>query len=94
MGYSLPCLNVSSLCAGVGVVRGRRVCVHGSDSSVKGGTMFPVSVKKQLRMQELSRRLRLPSIYLVDSGGAFLPLQVLSRTSFSGSGTLVVVPGD
>jgi hypothetical protein len=51
------------------------VMLLANDPAVKGGTMFPVSVKKQLRAQEIARENRLPCVYLVDSGGAFLPLQ-------------------
>ncbi|MCI1710002.1 MAG: hypothetical protein LKM39_06275 [Chiayiivirga sp.] len=46
-----------------------------NDATVKGGTYFPMTVKKHLRAQEIARENRLPCIYLVDSGGAFLPLQ-------------------
>jgi acetyl-CoA carboxylase carboxyltransferase component len=60
---------------GIGLVNGRPVMVLANDPAVKGGTMFPVSVKKQLRAQEIARENRLPCVYLVDSGGAFLPLQ-------------------
>lgn len=47
-----------------------------NDATVKGGTIYPISVKKQLRAQEIAIKNRLPFVYLVDSGGAFLPLQV------------------
>ena len=60
---------------GVGRVAGRRVVVVANDATVKGGTYFPVTVKKHLRAQEVARDNRLPCVYLVDSGGAFLPLQ-------------------
>ena len=46
-----------------------------NDATVKGGTYFPITVKKHLRAQEIARQNRLPCIYLVDSGGAFLPKQ-------------------
>ena len=46
-----------------------------NDPSVKGGTYFPITVKKHLRAQEIAERNHLPCIYLVDSGGAFLPMQ-------------------
>ena len=47
-----------------------------NDGSVKGGTVYPVTLKKQLRAQEIAQQNRLPCVYAVDSGGAFLPLQV------------------
>jgi 3-methylcrotonyl-CoA carboxylase beta subunit len=61
--------------AGVGVVHGRQVLVISNDATVKGGTYFPMTVKKHLRAQEIALENRLPCIYLVDSGGAFLPMQ-------------------
>jgi len=60
---------------GIGVVNGREVMVVANDATVKGGTYFPMTVKKHLRAQEIARENRLPCVYLVDSGGAFLPLQ-------------------
>ncbi len=60
---------------GIGRVDGREVMVVANDATVKGGTYFPVTVKKHLRAQEIALENRLPCIYLVDSGGAFLPLQ-------------------
>ncbi len=61
--------------AGVGVVEGRRCVIVANDATVKGGTYYPVTVKKHLRAQEIALHNRLPCIYLVDSGGAFLPMQ-------------------
>ncbi|MCR2826958.1 carboxyl transferase domain-containing protein, partial [Microbacterium sp. zg.Y909] len=61
--------------AGIGLVHGRHVMVVCNDATVKGGTYFPLTVKKHLRAQEVALENRLPCIYLVDSGGAFLPLQ-------------------
>jgi 3-methylcrotonyl-CoA carboxylase beta subunit len=61
--------------AGIGQVEGRKVMVIANDATVKGGTYFPMSVKKHLRAQTIARENRLPCVYLVDSGGAFLPLQ-------------------
>ncbi|GAA1688658.1 carboxyl transferase domain-containing protein [Microcella alkalica] len=61
--------------AGVGLVHGRHVLVISNDATVKGGTYFPMTVKKHLRAQEVALENRLPCVYLVDSGGAFLPLQ-------------------
>jgi 3-methylcrotonyl-CoA carboxylase beta subunit len=60
---------------GVGVVHGREVMIVANDATVKGGSYLPLTVKKHLRAQEIARENRLPCIYLVDSGGAFLPLQ-------------------
>lgn len=61
--------------AGVGLVAGRPVMVVANDATVKGGTYFPMTVKKHLRAQEIARADKLPCIYLVDSGGAHLPSQ-------------------
>jgi 3-methylcrotonyl-CoA carboxylase beta subunit len=61
--------------AGIGIVHGRAVMVVCNDATVKGGTYFPMTVKKHLRAQEIALENRLPCVYLVDSGGAFLPMQ-------------------
>jgi 3-methylcrotonyl-CoA carboxylase beta subunit len=61
--------------AGIGRVSGREVVVVANDATVKGGTYYPVTVKKHLRAQEVALDNRLPCVYLVDSGGAFLPRQ-------------------
>lgn len=61
--------------AGIGLVHGRHVMVLANDATVKGGTYFPLTVKKHLRAQEVAAENRLPCVYLVDSGGAYLPLQ-------------------
>ncbi|TBN57120.1 methylcrotonoyl-CoA carboxylase [Glaciihabitans arcticus] len=61
--------------AGIGLVHGRHVLVISNDATTKGGTYFPLTVKKHLRAQEIAFENRLPCIYLVDSGGAFLPRQ-------------------
>ncbi|MDQ1575712.1 MAG: 3-methylcrotonyl-CoA carboxylase beta subunit [Microbacteriaceae bacterium] len=61
--------------AGIGLVHGRHVLVISNDATVKGGTYYPMTVKKHLRAQEIAIDNRLPCIYLVDSGGAFLPMQ-------------------
>ncbi|MFJ6215335.1 carboxyl transferase domain-containing protein [Streptomyces sp. NPDC092296] len=61
--------------AGVGRVAGREVVVVANDATVKGGTYYPMTVKKHLRAQEVALDNRLPCLYLVDSGGAFLPMQ-------------------
>jgi 3-methylcrotonyl-CoA carboxylase beta subunit len=67
-----PC---AGLITGIGRVHGREVVVVANDATVKGGTYFPITVKKHLRAQEVALENHLPCIYLVDSGGAFLPLQ-------------------
>ncbi|WP_104091423.1 carboxyl transferase domain-containing protein [Arthrobacter sp. GMC3] len=61
--------------AGIGLVHGRHVMVLSNDATVKGGTYYPMTVKKHLRAQEIALENKLPCIYLVDSGGAFLPKQ-------------------
>jgi len=61
--------------AGIGRVAGREVVVIANDATVKGGTYYPMTVKKHLRAQEVALENRLPCVYLVDSGGAFLPMQ-------------------
>ncbi|MBK0398033.1 methylcrotonoyl-CoA carboxylase [Limibaculum sp. M0105] len=65
----------AGMIAGIGRVRGREVMVVANDATVKGGSYFPVTVKKHLRAQEIAAQNRLPCIYLVDSGGANLPRQ-------------------
>jgi 3-methylcrotonyl-CoA carboxylase beta subunit len=65
----------AGMVAGIGRVQGLEVVIVANDATVKGGTYFPMTVKKHLRAQEVARENRLPCIYLVDSGGAFLPLQ-------------------
>ncbi len=65
----------AGLVTGIGVVCGRECVIVANDATVKGGTYFPLTVKKHLRAQEIAEQNYLPCIYLVDSGGAFLPLQ-------------------
>jgi 3-methylcrotonyl-CoA carboxylase beta subunit/propionyl-CoA carboxylase len=65
----------AGLVTGVGRVAGREVLVVANDATVKGGTYYPLTVKKHLRAQEVAMANHLPCVYLVDSGGAFLPLQ-------------------
>jgi len=65
----------AGLITGIGRVSGREIVVIANDATVKGGTYFPITVKKHLRAQEIAEQNRLPCVYLVDSGGAFLPLQ-------------------
>lgn len=61
--------------AGIGRVSGRECVIVANDATVKGGTYYPMTVKKHLRAQEVALENRLPCLYLVDSGGAFLPMQ-------------------
>ena len=65
----------ASLITGIGRISGRDCMVIANDATVKGGTYYPITVKKHLRAQAIARENNLPCIYLVDSGGAFLPLQ-------------------
>jgi acetyl-CoA carboxylase carboxyltransferase component len=65
----------AGIVTGVGVVEGRQCVLVANDATVKGGSYYPLTVKKHLRAQEVARQNRLPCLYLVDSGGAFLPLQ-------------------
>jgi acetyl-CoA carboxylase carboxyltransferase component len=65
----------AGIVTGIGVVEGRECIVVANDATVKGGTYFPLTVKKHLRAQEIAEQNGLPCLYLVDSGGAFLPLQ-------------------
>src|SRR4051812_45475120 len=65
----------AGIVTGIGRVEGREVMVVANDATVKGGTYYPMTVKKHLRAQEIAAQNRLPCVYLVDSGGAFLPLQ-------------------
>jgi 3-methylcrotonyl-CoA carboxylase beta subunit len=65
----------ASIVTGIGRVSGRECVIVANDATVKGGTYYPITVKKHLRAQEVARANKLPCIYLVDSGGAFLPMQ-------------------
>src|SRR5712671_6190561 len=65
----------ASIITGIGRIHGRETVVVANDATIKGGTYFPMSVKKHLRAQEIAEQNRLACVYLVDSGGAFLPLQ-------------------
>jgi acetyl-CoA carboxylase carboxyltransferase component len=67
-----PCAGIVT---GIGVVEGQECVIVANDATVKGGSYFPLTVKKHLRAQEIAEQNQLPCIYLVDSGGAFLPLQ-------------------
>ena len=65
----------AGIVTGIGHVSGREVMIVANDATVKGGTYFPMTVKKHLRAQQIAEENHLPCLYLVDSGGAFLPLQ-------------------
>ena len=71
-GGAAPCAGVI---AGIGIVSGRQVMIVCNDATVKGGTYYPMTVKKHLRAQEIAESCHLPCVYLVDSGGANLPNQ-------------------
>ena len=68
-------VHSASIICGIGRVSGRECVIVANDATIKGGTYYPMTVKKHLRAQEIAGQNRLPCIYLVDSGGAFLPLQ-------------------
>src|ERR1700730_8825433 len=68
-------INGAGIITGIGRISGRECVVICNDSTIKGGTYYPMTVKKHLRAQEIARENRLPCIYLVDSGGANLPHQ-------------------
>jgi acetyl-CoA carboxylase carboxyltransferase component len=65
----------AGMVTGIGIVEGQHCVIVANDATVKGGTYYPMTVKKHLRAQEIAEQNHLPCIYLVDSGGAFLPLQ-------------------
>src|SRR6266487_93495 len=68
-------VHCASLITGVGRISGRECVVIANDATIKGGTYYPMTVKKHLRAQDIARENHLPCVYMVDSGGAFLPLQ-------------------
>src|SRR5438094_3675155 len=68
-------IHGAGLITGIGRIEGRECVIIANDATLKGGTYFPITVKKHLRAQEIAFENHLPCIYLVDSGGAFLPLQ-------------------
>ena len=68
-------MPAGGIITGIGTVAGRQCVIVANDATVKGGTYYPITVKKHLRAQEIARENRLPCIYLVDSGGANLPRQ-------------------
>src|SRR6266849_8865446 len=65
----------AGIVTGIGIIQGHQTVIVANDATVKGGTYFPITVKKHLRAQEIALQNHLPCLYLVDSGGAFLPLQ-------------------
>src|SRR6187399_3526524 len=67
--------RTARIVTGIGVIEGRCCVLVANDATVKGGSYFPLTVKKHLRAQEVAEQNHLPCLYLVDSGGAFLPLQ-------------------
>jgi acetyl-CoA carboxylase carboxyltransferase component len=71
-GHEAPSAGIVT---GIGVVEGRQCAIVANDATVKGGSYFPLTVKKHLRLQEVAEQNWLPCVYLVDSGGAYLPLQ-------------------
>lgn len=71
-GNNVPSAGIIT---GIGVVHGQEVVIVANDATVKGGTYYPITAKKHLRAQEIAEQNRLPCLYLVDSGGAFLPMQ-------------------
>ncbi len=68
-------ISAAGLITGIGYVSGRPCVIAANDATVKGGTYFPMTIKKHLRAQKIALENRLPAIYLVDSGGVFLPMQ-------------------
>src|SRR3954447_16232941 len=68
-------VHSASLITGIGRVSNRECMIIANDATIKGGTYYPMTVKKHLRAQDIARENALPCIYMVDSGGAFLPLQ-------------------
>jgi 3-methylcrotonyl-CoA carboxylase beta subunit len=68
-------VHSASIVTGVGRISGRECVVVANDATIKGGTYYPMTVKKHLRAQDVARQNHLPCVYMVDSGGAFLPMQ-------------------
>lgn len=68
-------IPAGGIITGIGIVEGKFCMIIANDATVKGGTYYPITVKKHIRAQEIAMQNKLPTIYLVDSGGAFLPLQ-------------------
>jgi 3-methylcrotonyl-CoA carboxylase beta subunit len=70
--HAVPCAGIVT---GIGIVEGHAVAIFANDASVKGGTYYPLTLRKHLRTQQIAREQGLPCLYLVDSGGVYLPLQ-------------------
>src|SRR5712675_1397329 len=68
-------VHSASIITGVGRISGRECMIVANDATIKGGTYYPMTVKKHLRAQDIARQNNLPCVYMVDSGGAFLPQQ-------------------
>src|SRR5207249_8942772 len=68
-------IPAAGIITGIGVVSGRECVIVANDATVKGGTYYPITIKKHIRAQEIALENRVPAVYLVDSGGVFLPLQ-------------------
>eukprot|EP00750_Incisomonas_marina_P017235 INCI20158.1.p1 GENE.INCI20158.1~~INCI20158.1.p1 ORF type:complete len:524 (-),score=82.56 INCI20158.1:285-1856(-) len=73
--YKGETVSAAGVLTGVGIINGVRCMLIANDATVKGGTIYPIGLKKQLRAQEVAIENHLPCVYLVDSGGAFLPMQ-------------------
>lgn len=65
----------AGIITGIGMIHGKQVLIVANDPTTKGGSYFPLTVKKHVRAQEIARENNLPCVYLVDSGGANLPRQ-------------------
>jgi 3-methylcrotonyl-CoA carboxylase beta subunit len=68
-------VHSASVITGIGRIAGRECVIVANDATIKGGTYYPLTVKKHLRAQDIARQNNLPCVYMVDSGGAFLPMQ-------------------
>ena len=83
----------AGMITGVGRISGRECVIVANDATVKGGTYYPMTVKKHLRAQEVALHNRLPCVYLVDSGGAYLPAQdEVSPTASTSAGSSTTRP--
>ena len=76
-------VNAAGIVTGIGRVSGRECMIVANDATVKGGTYYPITVKKHVRAQEIAMENNLPCVYLVDSGGAYLPNQAEVSTNWS-----------
>lgn len=84
-GIDLP---AGGIVTGIGLIEGQECVIVANDPTVKGGTYFPITVKKHLRAQEIAEKNQLPCVYLVDSGGAYLPDQALVFPDVDGFGRI------